>query len=36
VRKTFAEALARNGLTPKMDQAYATELTDLPPLAKSA
>ena len=36
VRKTFAEALARNGLTPRMDQAYATELADLPPLAKSA
>ena len=36
VRKTFAEALARHGLTPKMDQAYATELADLPPLAKSA
>jgi hypothetical protein len=36
VRKTFAEALARNGLTPKMDQAYTTELADLPPLAKSA
>ena len=36
VRKTFADALAKNGLAPRMDQAYATELADLPPLAKSA
>jgi hypothetical protein len=32
IRRTFAEALAKNGLTPKMDAAYETELPDLPPL----
>ncbi len=31
IRRTFAEALARNGLTPKMDAAYEAELADLPP-----
>ena len=36
VRKIFADELARNGLTPRMDAAYAAELPDLPPLAKSA
>src|SRR6202795_1610906 len=36
VRKMFTDELAKNGLTPRMDQAYAQELADLPPLAKSA
>jgi hypothetical protein len=31
IRRTFAEALAGNGLTPKMDAAYEAELADLPP-----
>jgi oxalate decarboxylase/phosphoglucose isomerase-like protein (cupin superfamily) len=31
VRETFAKALAENGLEPKMDEAYAAELPDLPP-----
>jgi hypothetical protein len=30
VRTTFAEALARNGLIPRMDAAYEAELADLP------
>jgi hypothetical protein len=30
VRQTFAEALAKNGLTPRMEEAYAAELVDLP------
>jgi hypothetical protein len=30
VRETFAKALAENGLAPKMDDAYAAELPDLP------
>ena len=33
VRKIFAEQLAKQGLTPRMDQAYAQELADLPPPA---
>jgi hypothetical protein len=36
VRKIFADELARNGLSPRMDAAYAAELPDLPPLARSA
>ena len=36
VRKTFADELAKHGMTPRMDQAYAQELADLPPLAKTA
>jgi hypothetical protein len=37
VRKIFTEELAKHGLTPRMDQAYAQELADLPPpMAKSA
>ena len=37
VRTMFADELAKRGLTPRMDQAYAQELPDLPPkLAKSA
>jgi oxalate decarboxylase/phosphoglucose isomerase-like protein (cupin superfamily) len=31
VRSTFAEALADNGLEPRMDEAYEAELADLPP-----
>ena len=31
VRRWFDEALARNGLTPRMSEAYAAELADLPP-----
>ena len=32
VRRTFAEALAKHGLTPRMDPiAYEAELADLPP-----
>jgi hypothetical protein len=31
IRREFAEQLAKNGLTPRMDQAYAQELADLPP-----
>jgi oxalate decarboxylase/phosphoglucose isomerase-like protein (cupin superfamily) len=30
VRKTFAEALAKKGLAPEMDTAYAAEIEDLP------
>jgi hypothetical protein len=33
VRKTFAEALARNGMKPRMDEAYRAELAELPPKA---
>ena len=36
VRKTFTDELAKHGMTPRMDQAYAQELAELPPLAKSA
>jgi hypothetical protein len=36
VRTMFAQELAKHGLTPKMDQAYAAELADLPALQKSA
>ena len=31
IRTLFAEELAKNGLTPKMDAAYAAELVELPP-----
>ena len=31
IRAMFADALARHGVAPKMDDAYAAELTDLPP-----
>ena len=31
VRETFAKALAENGLEPAMDDAYESELKDLPP-----
>ena len=36
VRKIFADELARHGLSSRMDAAYAAELPELPPLAKSA
>ena len=29
----FADALARHGMTPRMDDAYQAELADLPPRA---
>ena len=32
VRERFASALARTGLSPRMDEAYQAELADLPPL----
>lgn len=31
VRETFAQALAKMGLKPRMDEAYQAELADLPP-----
>jgi oxalate decarboxylase/phosphoglucose isomerase-like protein (cupin superfamily) len=31
VRETFREALAKHGMTPKMDDVYASELDTLPP-----
>ena len=31
VRQTFAEALVKVGLKPRMDEAYQAELADLPP-----
>ncbi|HZO45290.1 MAG TPA: hypothetical protein VFB68_05320 [Xanthobacteraceae bacterium] len=31
IRSMFADALARHGVAPKMDDAYAAELPDLPP-----
>ena len=31
IRNLFTEALARHGLAPKMEDAYAAELVDLPP-----
>jgi len=37
VRRMFADELTKRGLAPRMDQAYAQELADLPPpAAKSA
>ena len=33
IRTLFADELAKNGLTPKMDGAYQAELADLPPKA---
>jgi oxalate decarboxylase/phosphoglucose isomerase-like protein (cupin superfamily) len=35
VRKTFTEALVKNGIASRMEQAYTAELADLPPLAKA-
>lgn len=32
VRTTFADALKLNGMEPQMDEAYATELEDIPPV----
>ena len=31
VRQIFTEALAKHGMTPRMDEAYKAELNDLPP-----
>ena len=31
IRQTFAEALSKVGLTPRMDEAYQNEIADLPP-----
>jgi oxalate decarboxylase/phosphoglucose isomerase-like protein (cupin superfamily) len=31
IRNMFADALAKHGVTPKMDDAYAKEIPDLPP-----
>jgi hypothetical protein len=31
VRDLFTNALAKNGLEPRMDAAYQAELADLPP-----
>jgi hypothetical protein len=36
VRQLFADALARHGLTPKMDQVYEAEAAILPPKAQAA
>jgi hypothetical protein len=33
IRTMFADALAKNGLSPRMDAAYEAELADLPPKA---
>jgi hypothetical protein len=31
IRSMFAEALARHGMRPRMDDAYRAELAELPP-----
>ena len=31
IRTMFSEALAKHGMSPKMDDAYAKEIPDLPP-----
>ena len=36
IRKMFADALARHGMTPRMDDAYQAELADLPPQGSAA
>jgi oxalate decarboxylase/phosphoglucose isomerase-like protein (cupin superfamily) len=33
IRKMFAQALAKNGVLPRMEEAYKAELADLPPKA---
>jgi hypothetical protein len=33
IRDTFAQALARHGMTPRMDEVYRAEVADLPPKA---
>jgi hypothetical protein len=33
VRRMFAEALAKHGLKPRMDEVYQAELPNLPPKA---
>ena len=35
IRQTFAEALSKVGLAPRMDEAYQAELADLPPRSVS-
>jgi hypothetical protein len=35
IRKLFADELARNAVTSRMEQAYAQEVPDLPPLART-
>jgi hypothetical protein len=36
VRQIFTDELAKHGLTPRMDQAYAQELETLPPKEQAA
>ena len=36
VRRMFAEALARHGIQPRMDEAYQAELAELPPEVPTA
>jgi hypothetical protein len=36
VRKMFSDEMAKHGMTPRMDQAYAQELADLPPKQDAA
>ena len=36
VRQMFAEALAKHGLTSRMQEAYQSELADLPPKMSQA
>ena len=31
IRQLFSEALAKHGMTPRMDEAYQAELAELPP-----
>ena len=33
IRRMFADAIAKHGLKPRMDEAYQNELADLPPKA---
>ena len=33
IRQMFSDALSKNGLQPRMDDAYRAELAELPPLA---
>jgi hypothetical protein len=36
VRQLFREALSKYGLDPQMEEAYRSELADLPPLRNAA
>jgi hypothetical protein len=36
IRKIFADEMAKHGMQPRMDQAYAQELADLPPKQTAA